>query len=425
MRTIGSLMLVLLAVGCAGGSSTENDGEGPDGGGEGDAGPHQDPIPDVPQDWVEILGPGQSIDDENADGDGWCVGGENPVACDDGAPPGSGGRTPDAGHGSSGGTSSGTPGSSSSGGHGGGPGMCTVQDFTTGAHAVPQMLLVVDKSGSMQEIASDGVSKWAQIAGTLETVTSSLESRIDFGLSLFPAGGEGSCSGGSVVVPVGVQHAAAISSTLDGVFPAGGTPTAESLSSALAYMRTLDHARPRVVVLATDGAPNCRQTYDPGSCVCTSASCQSSEQCLDRNGAISSVDALTADGVSTFVVGIPGTDAFSDTLNAMAHAGGTELPPGNPTRYYRTTNAQDLRDALDAITTRVSTCRFELDAPVDENQPMEVRVDGNGVSHDPTHSGGWDVSNGNVIELYGAACQALADGSGHAVSVRYCAGFAG
>ncbi|MEW5851659.1 MAG: vWA domain-containing protein [Myxococcota bacterium] len=433
--------------GAPGGEGGAGGGEegGAASGGTGSSGSTSDGTPSEPQPWVEILEPGQSMEDEARDADGWCATSEGAIPCDDGAEPGSGGDPPPgyasstSGGGNNGSTSggpgtssggnngstSGGPGSSS-GGNGssnGGPVACTNETFTTGQTVKPQMLLVVDKSGSMDGVPDgQNQSKWEQVVSVLETVTAQLEARIDFGLSLFPGGGDNSCDSGVVRVQVGANRADQIANTLNDFSPGGGTPTAPSLLGALGYLRNLDSSRPRAVVLATDGAPNCSEGYNPNTCTCTNgnAQCDDSRNCLDRDGAVSAVEQLAAEGISTFVVGIPGTEGYASVLNEMAVAAGTALPPGGD-RYYATTDAQSLKNAMDAIGIRVSECRFTLSQNVDANQGVSVTVDGVMVTRDPSHLGGYDVtSGGSTVEFFGAQCDALADGGSHAITVAYC-----
>jgi hypothetical protein len=382
-----------------------------------------------PQGWVHILDPGQTADQENSDADGWCVGGEGVYACDDGATPGSGGTPPAGWNSSSSGTSGNTSSSTSSGGgnnssnggaaSGGAP-ICENEQFNTGSRVTPQMLLVVDKSGSMDEVASGGSTKWTQIVRVLNSLTATLESRIDFGMALFPSGGSNSCSAGNVVVNIGGNRANDIAAALNNSGPGGGTPTGDSLQEALAYLRTRDTTRPRAVVLATDGAPNCSSNYDPATCVCTNAQgCDDSRSCLDDSGATGAVTALAAAGISTFVVGIPGTDAFAAVLDRMATAGGTALPGSGP-RYYRTESEADLNNALDAISTRIAECRFQLRNPPDSGEPLTVTLDGQPINRAPIHNDGYDITGGNTLEFFGAACSRLSDGGNHTVAVQYC-----
>ncbi len=68
------------------------------------------------------------------------------------------------------------------------------------------------------------------------------------------------------------------------------------------------------------GADNCR------------AENLETEACLDDDGAVAAVAALADAGIKTIVVGIPGTEEYESTLNAMADAGG--LPADGDTSYY-------------------------------------------------------------------------------------------
>ena len=312
-----------------------------------------------------------------------------------------------------------------------------------------RILFVVDRSGSMQQAASDfgNLSKWDALRNTLETVTSSLASNIEYGLFIYPDDAQDSatpanCSAGVQKLAVG-GTAADVNSALDGIDPGGGTPTQSTLDAVVPVVRGLvGDDRPIAVVLATDGAPNCLQN-DPVliGCTCTSnaqeqsnASC-ASFNCLDTSistnvGPLAEIAAL---GVQTHVVGIPDVSGtvnqqtaavFTSALNAMAVAGGAPLP--GAVRFHDGSNTGALQSALQAITKRILSCQVTVRddgntlVVLDGFTSLDVRLGDASLPRDTARRNGWDIVGPSSIELFGSACDA-ATGSPLQVSVRRCA----
>jgi hypothetical protein len=300
-----------------------------------------------------------------------------------------------------------------------------------------ELVLIVDRSGSMNAAAPGyGTTRWLGVKQALVDVTAELQSRVAFGLALFPSPGEeDTCSVGGdgdvVLVEPEVESAAAIASVLDGfdTEPLGATPTAAALVAARAWLRAHPSSRPRAVLLATDGGPNCNAALDPTTCRCSTGQDQdcvesafsdpelAAQLCLDDRAAVNAVAALRADDVSTFIVGIPGVENFSDVLRSMATAGGTLLP--GPTGFYLARDRATLQAAIADIGRRVSGCTVDLpgvdlfgagriDATID-GVPIVRDVDGGGDE-------GFDVEDADTIVLFGQACEAWGDGATVAIS---------
>src|SRR5690606_36751154 len=104
--------------------------------------------------------------------------------------------------------------------------------------------------------------------------------------------------------------------------PAGNTPTAAALALAHEYLTTGPGSEledENYVLLAIDGGPNCNEgiTCEAASCTvnidrpelpCENCCAVAPVQCLDDDGTVAEVDALAEAGITTFVVGIPGSD---------------------------------------------------------------------------------------------------------------------
>ena len=97
----------------------------------------------------------------------------------------------------------------------------------------PDLLLVVDKSGSMAEPLGTGEIKWLVMRTALNTVTAEYDRGINFGLMLYPNGNV--CDTGIIHAEVAPEASEAITFSLNLTFPDGGTPTHSTLAGALSY----------------------------------------------------------------------------------------------------------------------------------------------------------------------------------------------
>lgn len=114
----------------------------------------------------------------------------------------------------------------------------------------------------------------------------------------------------------------------------GGTPTGNTLAALKRYSALADEGRDNFVLLLTDGLPNCNANNpvdgvsNPTACFCQATSCTgefSREGCLDATGTIQQVTELFELNVRTIVVGFgidTNEDKARETLQAMAQAGG-------------------------------------------------------------------------------------------------------
>jgi hypothetical protein len=371
--------------------------------------------------------------------------------------------------GTTGGTDGTTGGSSSGGteggaaGDNGGVGKCDLSALgscgTESVEAVLRtvnMLLVIDKSGSMTDPLSADDSKWTAMKSALGSALENVKSEMNFGLVLYPYSPfhvipEVNCDdtccdvelgSAAVNVPItpGTISAPEIARQLDDTAPGGGTPTAAALDSALDYFVNGDGASlpgNNYVLLATDGGPNCNGDLSCEADTCTTnldGSCPSGNcckyentrnQCLDDGSVLAKLEALTAAGVSTFVVGLPGTQQYADYLNQFAIAGGVPSTSGD-TSYYAVSEAQGvdgLLSVFDEITTQlVRSCDIPLsDAP---SQPdlVNVAVDCDVVPQENDDGSGWDFdepSAPTAVVLHGPVCDRLQQNGAKRIDVVF------
>ena len=293
------------------------------------------------------------------------------------------------------------------------------------------VILVIDRSGSMGDPTTDGMPKWEALRAALQSVLPRLGDDLSIGLTFFPAvlpprdagpyAPEDVCSVPRFLaleprpaqVPLILDR---FSTTL----PGGPTPTALSLRLVREwYQAHPDLQGDRYVILATDGGPNCNITADNTTCRCTGGAglCASTNtfariNCLDAGPAIGEVQMLAAMNVRTFVIGLNGTQDFADVLNSMADAGGR--PRLGNTRFYNAASATELLRELGAVTQALSDCTLRLEsAPVDPAL-VDVRLDGRSLYRDVRRMNGWDWGDDTHREIvfHGPTCEEIRLASG-------------
>jgi hypothetical protein len=298
---------------------------------------------------------------------------------------------------------------------------CSTQTFDPAAPVPPRILLVVDKSGSMNEDAPGfGNSKWFATVDAIDGVAHQIESRVELGLAMYPdgAGAQECTAGASLDQGITLNNADEIVSSLDpyggATIAAGGTPTAAALLAARAALNSLPAAGgQRAVILATDGGPNCNSSLDPDTCSCVApGQCVDFPQnCIDDTNAIAAANALNQSGFPVFVLGIDGALNFQQILHALAQAGGT----GD---FFTVDSGDVLASTIEDIADRVGACRFDLPGAANPDN-VSVSVDGAVIGRDTGRANGWDLIDVDTVELFGAACDAAA-GATNNVQVQTC-----
>ncbi len=288
--------------------------------------------------------------------------------------------------------------------------MCHPGSFTL-AKARPAVMLVVDRSGSMNTLFSSAGSRWTVLGNALANALPPVDSTMQLGLLMFPAPGSSrndvSCGlPSSVNLTPALHNVQTLLAKLKGTNAGGATPTADAIALAgktISSMRTAKSAR--ALVLATDGAPNCNSALDPKTCVCAdqNLNCrQDGALCLDDGRTVDRIASFTSQGIPTFVIGI-GSNTASATLDAMAIAGGR--PQANAShKYYGAQNEVELDRALITIRDQVGVCTYLTTSVPDETGTIRLLIDGKPVPFDPQNGWVWiDRKNGEIV-LAGAAC---------------------
>ena len=334
-----------------------------------------------------------------------------------------------------------------------GDGGCGGTTFTATARDV-NILVVLDKSGSMsQKPTGFSTTKWDAVKTALGTALDKSKNRLNLGLEMFPFNPttpiDNPCSGNccdmsagdaAINVPIGAGTTtlAAITAAIGATSPGGATPTAVALLRAADYFTTgagKSLKGDRYVLLATDGGPNCNKaltcdaahctTNLDGSCSTTTPNCCLGKNldCLDDASTTDALTALNKAGIKTFVVGIPGTEAYSSFLDAFATAGG-EVSPTPPPKYFAVSASKDvagLTAAFDLITgSLITTCRFQLTSTPTDPDKVNVFIDGKLVPQGGADGWSYDTTTDPpTIVLKGTTCTGVETKGAKSIDVPY------
>ena len=371
----------------------------------------------------------------------------------------SGGSTTIAFTGGTGGTSGTGTNDSAGAGDGSGVAECSFSGLNCGGSSleadlrVVNMLLVIDKSGSMTD-SLGSEDKWTAMKSALAASLARVGDEMNFGLELFPYSlsltiPEGDCGldcfdlpdgDAAILVPLrpGINVTGEISAELEATKPGGGTPTAKALRSARDYFtKGAGASLPgnNYVLLATDGGPNGNSaiTCEAATCTtnldgtpCGGGNCcrGADDQCLDDASVIDALEALHDAGIPTFVVGLPGTDQYAAYLDEFADAGG--VPNSGATKYYAVAESQGvqgLTDVFNTITTQlVRSCEIPLSEPPTKASLVNVAIDCDVVAPTSSDGSGWHLDDQNApteVILEGPVCDHLQTDGARRVDVIF------
>ncbi len=329
-------------------------------------------------------------------------------------------------------------------------GFC-VNDVSPVLIEAPNLYFILDRSGSMLEpLPNTRLSKYRAAKAAIVDVLRSIGHRVQYGATIFPAvNNPTGCSPGSELQspvlgdPYSYTNAgktgpilSLFTDKLDRVAPPasgnGGTPTAATLAALVEPLAALSGTT--VAVLLTDGAPNCNAsaTCDANGCIaniilgpeaCTpyvnccspdTGSPDAPRGCFDKDPTAAAVKALAERGIRTFVVGMPGSEAFSDLLNQLAELGGTAR--SLPTRYYPVNDTDALGTALLEIGSSVTkVCDIKLTQTPPDPTLLNVFLDNDVIAQSETN--GWAWTTPTAISLRGEACDRVKLGNVQQVQV--------
>ncbi|HXI56420.1 MAG TPA: vWA domain-containing protein [Polyangia bacterium] len=300
-----------------------------------------------------------------------------------------------------GGGSNGSGGGASSGGGGAGlssDANCGLRTF--GLNKLPpDMLIVLDRSGSMVNQATGGScgvtrtcgTRWVEMTNAINQVVAQTQTTIRWGLKFFADVPACEINDGATV-PVDANAAPAIAAAIMNMKTGGQTPTRAAMVSAGAYLGALTDPNPKFILLATDGEPNCQEG-------------NAKQDAPDTDAAVASVKAAAGQGFPVYVIGVATSgDVLDMTLREMAKAGGR--PRTEDPEYYPVSSSEDLVAALGKIGGQITSCVFGLGAAPPDPTNIAVDADGMRVPKDPNHKEGWDYGTGMTsVQLFGSWCE--------------------
>jgi hypothetical protein len=319
------------------------------------------------------------------------------------------------------------------------------QTFLREVEDPPNVYFVVDRSGSMGEVfegSSDSKYHTARraIAGLLRDIGH----RVKYGAAVFPSKTDPlSCTAGEQIFrttrgdPVECAVLgrsgpllADFNARLASFDANGATPTAATLDALLPTLTELEGDTS--VVLVTDGAPNCNFEATCPTSECTlnienltvgNMACTPEYNCCDPGGLLGqnapgycvdtdatehAVEALAAQGIKTYVIGLPGAEPYAALLDRLAVAGGTAR--GDDTDYYAVGDADALAEALHDIGTGIAIrCSIDLETPPEDPTRVNVYFDGEIVPSGDDD--GWIWDGDQRIEVRGESCDRLRSGN--------------
>lgn len=260
---------------------------------------------------------------------------------------------------------------------------------------VPEVLLLLDQSGSMDEDFGN-TDRWNAMVEALVDpdvgVVPQLQDVVRFGATLYTGyAKEGGECPALLSVPPALSNLGPIETLLDDNGPAGDTPTGESVDAVVSGWPDDPDGDPvaRVIVLATDGEPD---------------TCAQPNPQLGQPESIAAVQNAYGLGIRTFVLSL-GNDVGAGHLQDLANAG-SGLPVDGPEDavFYTANDPAELQAAFEDIIGRARSCLLTLEGTLDLDEAPEGEVVLNGVELGYDDPNGWRVVDAHTIELVGDAC---------------------
>jgi hypothetical protein len=372
--------------------------------------------------------------------EGVCV-----AACGEaaGTPCGSAGGPPDDG------PSLGLGGATGAGGDGAVGGDACIDVDVGFTPQVPTVLLLIDRSGSMDAGDKFGDAVQAAVAAGTYTlgdcpnnnnwrwnvvrdvlmnptkgIVKPLEEQVRFGMSLYSSrNGQVKASAPDEVdpdkmcpelieVPIALRNHEAMLNEFKCSDILDDTPTGESLVAAAATLKAFQEPGPKVIVLATDGEPdNCEcpdfnTSWVPDKCDGAGLPAQI------KADVVATAKGIHDDDITVHVINVstPSNAGLQLHLAEVADAGGGKV--------YDGFSPGALSTAFDDIINGVRSCKIDLDGKIAKGRDSTgvVTLDGEKLVLDDAD--GWQVNTPSQLELLGAACETIKSGD-HELSIKF------
>jgi hypothetical protein len=289
-------------------------------------------------------------------------------------------------------------------------------------HVPADVLIVLDTAASMNDpidgpCATDCAprSKWAAAVGAInESVRAT--SSVNWGLAFMAsAAPDDACDSGGVAIPVGspsYQIGQGLAGRSDGAALSGGgnRPTRAAVRLGAAHLAGRPPGPRKIILLVTDGVPTCTPGAPDGLAA-------------DAEGAVKAITDAAGSGISTFVLGLATAGGPADaTLDAMAAAGGLARPA--PPGYAYAVRRADVVVGIDLLVSLTSLCTFAVpEVPTNDGtlSRTSIRVDAGATPIPQDRVNGWTYTDEslNAIELHGAACDAVRNGTSGPIGISF------
>ncbi len=243
---------------------------------------------------------------------------------------------------------------------------------TAGTEASPSVLqLVVDTSGSMnQDAPGSNNSKWTVTRRALLDAITKMPGETALGVVFYPdlPNDPEFCFDEQADISIdrldvnNSRQRNRIEEAFQDQSPDGGTPTHDAYRYAFEQLQRTDLLGRRFMVVITDGTP----TFSLG-CVGTGLISDP----VDPSPLVTEAAGASTRGVSTFVIGSPGSEGARESLSRMAEAGGTAIPgcshDGPNYCHFDMTEERDfaaaLTGALGTISGLALSCNYDIPQP--------------------------------------------------------------
>ncbi len=306
-------------------------------------------------------------------------------------------------------------------GNTGGNGCQSIQ--VTPTRSIPNVMFLVDQSGSMTSGFGGGENRWEAAHSAINSIVSDLDSIVRFALTTYTSRNGFQNGRDCPRLPTKVDFDLNNASTFgtDSIYPysypsADGedTPTGDSIDALVSLIQANPPPPqgPTIMVLATDGEPDSCECADnwPNPTDTSQNYCEGPPTPTDpRIEAVDAAAAAHAAGIDVFVlwVGQLSNDSTRNHLQDVANAGvngtGTVWVGDNPA---------NLSNAFRSIIADSISCEVQIDKPFGDVDKAcnegDVRLNGTPL----TCPDDWQVKPGvsNVIELVGSACDEFKSG---------------
>jgi len=319
----------------------------------------------------------------------------------------------------------GTGGNGGTGNIGGGCQSVTI----TPTRSIPNVMFLVDQSGSMVSGFGGGEDRWEAANTVINGIVSSTDAIVRYGLTSY-ASNDGfgpNWPGGSPLRQCpnfGTEIDFALNNSTnigdDNQYPysypndAGAdTPTGDSIDALVSNIQSSPPPNdgPTIIVLATDGAPDSCEYPNPSN---------GTERAQAEGEAVSASGASHDAGIDLFVlwVGTLSDNNIRDHLQEVANEGvGLSADGSNgDAQFWVGNDPQSLEDEFREIISASISCDIQMDRRFDDkekacnDEESDVRLNGAPLACSETD--GWRVKPGvdDVIELVGSACDTFKSG---------------